>query len=476
MNPFITVKELSQRLALKEITPQEVISFYQKRLTQHNKTLNCAIEIFDEVQPSQKSGILAGIPYLAKDNISQSGRITSAGSNVLKTYKAPYDATAITRLNDQGAVSLGRANMDEFAMGSSGEFSAYGLTRNPWNTKKTPGGSSAGSAAAVAAGLIPFALGTETGGSVRQPASFCSLVGLYPTYGLHSRFGVLPFASSTDQVGPLTRTVYDNALISTALSGHDTKDSTSIQHKPVDYTAGLTGSLPAGLKIGVLKEALESKGMDHEVRAAFERTIEQLRSLGATIVPVTIPSMAHGIAVYFIISRAEAASNLSRFDGSLYGSRVNGKNLEEMYGNTRQAGFGVEVKRRILTGNYVLASGHRDAYYNQALKARQLIRNEFDTTFAQVDLMISPTVPSLPFTLGEMTQDPLAMYLADYFTVPNCIIGTPALSLPCGFSSNNDPIGFQLLGPALSEQLIYQVAYAYEQNTDYHCKAPQGYE
>ena len=311
---------------------------------------------------------------------------------------------------------------------------------------------------------------------MRQPASFCSLVGLYPTYGLHSRFGVLPFASSTDQVGPLTKTVYDNALVATALSGHDSHDSTSIQRAPVDYTAQLNGSLPKGLKIGVLKEALEAEGMDPEVRAAFERTIEQLRSLGATIVPVSVPSMAHGIAVYFIISRAEAASNLSRFDGSLYGSRVDGKALEDMYTKTRQAGFGAEVKRRILTGNYVLASGHKDAYYKKALQVRQLIRNEFDAMFSTVDLMISPTVPTLPFTLGSMVADPLAMYLADYFTVPNCIIGTPALSLPCGFSQNNEPIGFQLLGPALSEQLIYQTAYAYEQNTDHHTKVPQGYE
>lgn len=476
MNNFLTIKDLVSLLTKKEVSPTEILSHYHSRLQKYNAKLNCAVEIFDIPAPTTNTGLLANIPYLAKDNISQQGKITSAGSNILREYKAPYNATVINRLSAQGALSLGRANMDEFAMGGSGEFSAYGAAKNPWDITKTPGGSSSGSAAAVAAGLVPFALGSETGGSVRQPASFCSLVGLYPTYGSYSRFGILPFASSTDQVGPLTKTVYDNALVSSALSGHDSLDSTSLQQASIDYTKNLTGELPKGLKVGVLQEALDSKGMNPEVKAAFERAIETLRQLGATIMPISMPSLDHGIATYFIISRAEAASNLSRFDGSLYGSRVAGKTLEEMYNNTRQAGFGQEVKRRILTGNYVLAAGHKDAFYKKALAVRALMREEFQKTFQAVDLVISPTVPTLPFTLGSMTQDPLAMYLADYFTVPNCIVGTPGLSLPCGFSQNNEPIGFQFMGPAHSEALIYQAAYAYEQNTNYHTKVPNSYE
>jgi aspartyl-tRNA(Asn)/glutamyl-tRNA(Gln) amidotransferase subunit A len=366
--------------------------------------------------------------------------------------------------------------MDEFAMGASGETSAYGPTCNPWDVTRSPGGSSSGSAAAVAAGLVPFAMGSETGGSIRQPASFCNLVGMYPTYGLHSRYGIIACGSSLDQVGPLTKTVYDNALVASALSGQDPKDATTIPMAPKDYTLGLDGNLPENFTVGIIKDAL-SDSIDPQVTKAFEAACEQLKKLGAKLKVVELPSIKYGNAVYFIISRAEGASNLSRYDGSLYGNRSKEcSTLEQMYVTTRQEGFGQEVKTRILTGNYVLSAGHRDAYYHKAQQVRSMIRAEFNEAFKEVNVLISPTVTTLPFKLGENTGDPIAMYLADLFTVVNCVIGTPGISVPCGFSREGLPIGFQILGPRLSESLLYKVAYAFEQSTDYHLKNPVGYE
>jgi len=418
--------------------------------------------------------LLYGIPYLLKDNISQKKRITSAGSKILSNYRAPYNATVHERLTKAGGISLGRTNMDEFAMGGSGEFSAYGPTKNPWDTKHSPGGSSAGSAAAVAAGLVPFALGTETGGSVRAPASFCNLVGLYPTYGLNSRFGILAFASSNDQPGPLTRTVYDNALVASAMFGHDPKDSTSLPVGQQNYTKDLDGKLPENFTLGIIEDGIAHDGIDKQVLHAFEQAVKHMQDLGAKIKYVKIPHLKYGIAVYFIISRVEAASNLARFDGSLYGARSeHAKNLLDMYLHTRHDGFGQEVKRRILTGNYALSAGHKDAFYEQASHVRAMIRAEFLEACDTVDLLASPTTPTLPFALGELIDDPISMYLADYFTVPTNCIGVPALSLPCGFSKENLPIGMQFLGPRLSEKLLYKVAYAFEQSTDYHTKHPQ---
>lgn len=478
MKAFATIKELKTQLQKKEISSKEVTNFYNDRIKKHAAPLNCVVEHFDQpnVNQEREDGLLGGIPCLFKDNICQHGRVASAGSKILATYKAPYDATATQRIKEAGAVILGRSNQDEFAMGGSGEFSAYGPTKNPWDTTRVPGGSSSGSAAAVAAGLVPFALGTETGGSVRGPASFCNLVGLYPTYDSHSRFGVIAFASSNDQVGPLTKTVYDNALVSSVLSGHDPKDSTSLNIPAQDYTKNLDGKLPANLTIGIIKDALTSEGVDPQVKTAFERTIKHLEGLGAKTKIIDLANLKYSIAVYFIISRAEAASNLSRFDGSLYGNRAkDAQNLFDMYIKTRQEGFGIEVKRRILVGNYVLSAGHRDAYYNQARRVRSMIRAEFENAFKEVDLLISPTTPTLPYKIGELSQDPVAMYLADYF-MANCVIGTPAISLPCGFSQEGLPIGFQFFGPRLSEALLYKAAYAFEQSTDYHLKNPQGYE
>jgi aspartyl-tRNA(Asn)/glutamyl-tRNA(Gln) amidotransferase subunit A len=478
LTPFMTIKELREKIAKKEVSSGEAIKFYLERIKKHNSSLNSVLESFENSKPEEiTSEILAGIPYILKDNICQKGKIASAGSKILSNYKAPYDATVNQRLKKSGAVSIGRANCDEFAMGASGEYSAYGPTKNPWDVTKVSGGSSSGPAASVAAGLVPFALGTETGGSVRQPASFCNLVGLYPTYGLHSRFGLMAFASSLDQVGPLTRTVYDNALVTSALSGVDCKDATTIQMPPKDYTKNLDGKLPANLKIGIIKDALESNGINSQVQHAFGAATEQLKKLGATVKVIDLPYLKYANAVYFIISRAEGASNLSRYDGSLYGARAkDAQNLFDMYLKTRQDGFGQEVKIRIMTGNYVLSAGHKDAYYKKAQAVREMIRAEFDAAFKDVDLLISPTTSVLPFKIGELTFDPVAMYLADIFTVPNCVIGTPGLSIPCGFSKENLPIGFQFLGPRLSEELLFKVAYAFEQSTDYHLKHPKNYE
>ncbi len=478
MNPFSTVQALKAALDQKKISSAELHTLYRARIAKHNPQLNAIIEAFAPAnEPAPTDGLLAGIPYLAKDNICQSGRITSAASKILKNYTAPYNATVINRLTDAGASAIGRTNMDEFAMGGSGEFSAYGPTKNPWDTSRTPGGSSAGSAAAVAAGLAPFALGTETGGSVRQPASFCNLVGMYPTYGLHSRYGVLAFASSTDQVGVLSRTVYDNALVATALSGNDPHDSTSIHITPKDYTKNLDGKLPASLRVGIIRDVLEADGMNPEVRARFDEAVKQLETMGAAVKVVDIASLKYGIALYFIISRAEAASNLYRYDGTLYGNRMpDATNLVDMYLKTRHEGFGNEVKRRILVGNYVLSAGHKDAYYNKAQMIRSQLRAEFEQAFHGVDVLISPTTPMLPFTLGSVVDDPIAMYLADYYNVPNCIIGTPALSVPAGFSGSGLPVGVQLLGPRLSEELLFKVAHAFEQATGYYTKTPAGFE
>ncbi len=478
MNPFSTIKEIQALLKQKKCTPHDVRDFFQSRLKQHNPELNVAIEIFDEapIDDEKADGRLYGIPGLIKDNICQQGHITSCGSKILENYRAPYDATVTARLKKAGAVILGRGNMDEFAMGASGEFSAYGTTYNPWNKKYSPGGSSSGPAAAVAAGLVPWALGSETGGSVRQPAAFCGIVGLYPTYGRFSRKGLVAFTSSTDQVGPLTKTVYDNALVASAISGHDPGDATSISKPPQDFTRDLNGKLPDNLTIGVIKDAIESEGINPEIKKAFEESIITLEQMGVKIKYIELPSLKYGISVYFVVSRAEAASNLSRFDGTLYGMRdMEAANLREMYLNTRNIGFGPEIKRRMMMGNFVLSVGHRDAFYTKANQVRSLILAEFEEAFREVDLLTSPTTPTLPFQLGKEVSDPLALYMGDYLTAPNCLAGLPALSFPAGFSKEGLPIGCQFIGPRLSEGLIYKAAYAFEQHTSHQHMTPPNF-
>lgn len=475
---FATISELHEKLQKKEISPAELLQHTLDRFTHHDSKLKSALELFDAKSILDKhqavQSPLANIPGLIKDNICQQGRITSAGSKILSNYHAVYDATVIKRLKNAGALLVGRANCDEFAMGSSTEYSGYHPSYNPWDTSRVPGGSGGGSAAAVAAGLVPFALGTETGGSVRQPAAFCGIVGSKPTYDLVSRYGVIAYGSSLDQVGINTRTVKDNAIVLSAIAGHDPKDATSQPVQQKDYTSALTGKIKPGLKIGVVDNALYADGMDSELVQLIENTIAEYKKLGATIEHVKIPSFDYSAAVYFIISRAEAASNLARYDGVRYGRRSKQANtLSDLYANSRREGFGAEVRRRILIGNYVLSAGHAAEFYGNACKVRGLMQQELAAVFNKVDVLLLPVSAAPAFKLGAFAENPLQMDLQDYFTCPANLTGTPAIALPCGFTKENLPVGFQLMGPHLSEELLFQTAYAYEQVTPWHTKHPQ---
>jgi aspartyl-tRNA(Asn)/glutamyl-tRNA(Gln) amidotransferase subunit A len=475
---FASITELKAKLEKKEISAAELVDFFIKRFADHDKKLGSALEIFkaDSITKQGKQrGVLNGIPGLIKDNICQKDRIASCASKILENYKATYDATIISRLRDEGALFLGRANMDEFAMGSSTETSAYQKTSNPWDTGRVPGGSSGGSAAAVAAGLVPWALGTETGGSVRQPAALCGIVGSKPTYGLISRSGLVAYGSSLDQVGVLTRNVYDNALVFSVMAGADPKDSSSLPEPKKDYTKSLKGILKEGLRIGVVENAIHAEGMENEVVKLLEEAIAQLKKLGAKIEYVKVPTFDYSAAVYFILSRAEAASNLARFDGVRYGHRSKKSDtLHDLYFNSRYEGFGKEVRRRIFIGNYVLSAGHHSEFYGNAQKVRTLMCRELKNVFGKVDLLLMPTQAAPAFKFGAFDQNRLQMDLQDYFTAPANITGAPAISIPCGFA-NKLPIGFQLVGPHLSEELIFQTAHAYEQSTPWHTMHPGGF-
>jgi aspartyl-tRNA(Asn)/glutamyl-tRNA(Gln) amidotransferase subunit A len=475
---FASIKELRSKLDNKEITTEQLLDHCIERFAQKDKNLGSAIEVFDKasvLKASTNNGPLAGIPGLLKDNIAQEGRGLTCASNVLKGFESTFDATASVRLKDQGAVLLGRANCDEFAMGSSTETSAYHKTKNPWDDSRVSGGSSGGSAAAVAAGLVPWALGSETGGSVRQPAAFCGIVGSKPTYGLVSRYGLVAYGSSLDQIGICTRTVYDNALVMSAIAGHDPKDSTSLKVEKKDYTKTLDGKLPENCTIGIVENALYAQGMDPEVIAATEKAIAVLEGLGAKIKKVKIPVLDYSAAVYFIVSRAEAASNLSRFDGVRYGLRAkDSKTLEQMYSNTRHDGFGPEVRSRIMIGNYVLSAGHADAYIKKAKVVQAMIRQAFVDIYKDVDLLVMPTSPTPAFKFGAFDVDKLQMDLQDYFTCPVNLAGNAAISIPCGFV-NGLPVGFQLIAPHLGEELMFKAAHAYEQKTEWHTTHPKGY-
>jgi aspartyl-tRNA(Asn)/glutamyl-tRNA(Gln) amidotransferase subunit A len=479
---FLSIKELHALLAEKKISPLELIEFYRARFAQHDKKIGSALEIFDTDSICKRgtgSGRLANIPGLIKDNICMKGRTMTCASKILENYTAPYTATVIEKLTKEGALFIGRANMDEFAMGSSNETSAYQLTRNPWNFDRVAGGSSGGSAAAVAAGLIPWALGTETSGSVRLPAAFCGLVGSKPTYGLVSRFGVVANTSSLDQVGAMTQTVYDNALLLSVIAGNDPYDATSVQQAKFDFTKDLTGKIRPGLKIGVVENAMNAPGIDPEMSRALAIALEEFKKLGATLIPVSLPTMDYGTAVYFVISRAEAASNLARYDGIRYGVRSkNARTLDEVYSMSRAEGFGEEIKQRILMGNYVLSVGHADQFYQTAKKVQRFMRAEFEQIFTQVDLLFAPTTAGEAFGFNAFADDPQAaikMQLQDYFTCASNLVSMPAVSVPCGFTNNKLPIGFQLMGPDLSEGLIFQTAYAYEQVTPWHTMHPEGF-
>ncbi len=475
---FATIAQLQELIEKKEVSPKEVLDYYVQRFAQHDPTIKSAIEIFDKesITAASGQGALSGIPGLIKDNICQKDRIVACGSKILQNFRSTYDATAITRLKQAGALCVGRANCDEFAMGSSTETSAFGRTYNPWDVTKVPGGSSGGSIAAVAAGLVPWALGSETGGSVRQPAALCGIVGFKPTYGLISRYGLVAYASSFDQIGIATRTVKDSAIILSVIAGQDAHDSTTLAVQKKDYTKDLSGGIKPGLKIGVIDNAFHAEGVDPEVKQALEVALKEFEKLGATIVHLKMPSLDYSAAVYFILSRAEAASNLARFDGVRYGYRAPADTLIEMYEQTRQQGFGAEVKARIMIGNFVLSSGHSQEYYKNAQLAQQWMHQEMAKVFEDVDLLFAPTTPTTAFSFGAFDDNKLQMDLQDYFTCAANITGIPAISIPGGMSSSGLPIGFQLMAPALGEPLLFQVAHAYEQVTPWHKMHPSQFE
>jgi aspartyl-tRNA(Asn)/glutamyl-tRNA(Gln) amidotransferase subunit A len=413
---------------------------------------------------------LDGAPIALKDVFCTRGVRTTCGSKILESFVPPYDATIVERLRAAGAVILGKTNMDEFAMGSSTEHSAFQVTRNPWDLTRVPGGSSGGSAAAVAGGLAAGAFGTDTGGSVRQPAAFCGVVGLKPTYGRVSRYGLIAFASSLDHVAPFALDIVDTALLLGAVAGHDPLDATSVEVPVPDYAAALAGGVK-GLKVGVPDEYFGA-GLDPEIDRAVRAAIDVLRDLGATIERVSLPTTEYGVATYYIVAPAEASSNLARYDGVKYGLRVPGKDLIDMVSRTRAAGFGAEVKRRIMLGTYALSTGYYDAYYGQAQKVRTLVRQEFEAAFARVDLLAAPTTPGVAFKHGEKA-DPLAMYMNDVYTIPASMTGLPAVSVPCGFNASGLPIGLQLIGRALDEATLLRAAHTYEQATPWRQRRPE---
>ncbi len=479
--PFATVRELRTLLDNNDITQEDLVEFYAHRFAMHDEDLGSALEIFDpkSVIPSPDAvsykGPLQGIPGLVKDVIAQKNRKLTCASRILENFVATYDATAVKRIKKSGGIILGRANCDEFAMGTTNESSAYKKCRNPWDHERIPGGSSGGSIAAVAAGLVPWALGTDTGGSVRYPAAVCGVVGLKPTYGRVSRYGLVAYASSFDQIGVTTRSVYDTAMVFSVIAGQDDHDQSSVAVGPHDYTAHLDGTMPTDVRIGIVDNALYANGVDNEIVTSIEQAIKQFEKLGAKISHVTLPVLDYALAAYLVISRAEAASNLSKFDGVRYGYRDKGAaTLLDMYTQSRSKGFGTEVRRRILVGNYVLSAGHAAAFYENAKKVQHLIRQGFMNLFAHVDVLLMPTTPSTACKIGEFTS-PLTMDLQDYFTVAMNLAGIPALALPCGFSKAGLPIGLQLVGPHLSEERLLSAGYAYEQATEWHTMHPKHY-
>ncbi|MSR78167.1 MAG: Asp-tRNA(Asn)/Glu-tRNA(Gln) amidotransferase subunit GatA [Candidatus Omnitrophica bacterium] len=462
--------------SLKEARPgsRELLESLTQRVHELNPKLNAFLRWNNGSHLVPEGGVrelsLAGLPISIKDNICIDGLETTCASKILKGHIPPYDATVISKLKNAGAVIFGQCNMDEFAFGSSCETSAYGPVRNPWDLERVPGGSSGGSAAAVASGMTLAALGSDTGGSIRQPAAFCGIVGLKPTYGRVSRYGLIAFGSSFDQIGPMTRTVEDAAILMNVLAGHDPKDSTSANVPVPDYTKSLRRDVK-GLRIGLPKE-FYGDGIDPEVRASVDQAAKIFEKLGAQIKTVSLPHTPHSVAVYYIVAVAEASSNLGRFDGVEYGLRVPAQDLKEMYFETRDQGFGQEAKRRILLGTFVLSAGYYDAYYLKGQKVRTLIREDFTNAYKEVDLILSPTAPTPPFKIGEKMNDPLAMYLSDIFTIPANLAGVPAISIPCGFTKSGLPIGLQLMGRAFEEETLFRAAYTFEQETEYYKKKP----
>ena len=480
---FESAAGLQRRLRARELSPREALDALADRIVAVDPSiggylsyeLEAARLLADQADVNLPLG---GVPIAVKDAICVKDQPCNSGSKILGNFRSPYDATVIARLRAAGAIPFGRANMDEFAMGSSTENSGLATTRNPWDTSRVPGGSSGGSAALVASRTAFAALGSDTGGSIRQPAALCGVVGLKPSYGRVSRYGLVAFASSLDQIGPITRTVEDAALILGVMAGGDPHDSTSLDEPVPDYVGALADQSLKGLRVGLPKEYFIS-GIDPQVEASIRAAVEHLTGLGAEIVDISLPHTQYAVAVYYIIATAEASANLARFDGVRYGHRAKDTtSLLDFYGRTRDEGFGPEVKRRIILGTYVLSSGYHDAYYLQAQKVRTLLRKDFEQAFQQCDVIVSPTSPVPAFPLGERTQDPLAMYLADIFTIAANLGGVCGVSIPCGFAQPAEPggrelpIGMQLLGPFFDEVRLLRVAHAYEQSTDWHTRRP----
>ena len=478
-----TLKQLSDGLATGKFSSAEVTKYFINRINNLNNSLNSFISLdadkslaqaraADALRAAGKAQTLTGVPLAQKDIFCAQGWLTTCGSKMLSNFVSPYDAHVIERFNAAGAVNLGKTNMDEFAMGSSNETSFYGPVRNPWDRERVPGGSSGGSAAAGAARLAPAATGTDTGGSIRQPAALTGICGLKPTYGLVSRYGMIAFASSLDQGGPMARTAEDLGLMLNVMAGFDARDSTSLQRTPEDYGRNLAQPL-AGLRIGLPKEFFAA-GASADVIKAIEGAIAEYTKLGCEIVDVSLPNMALSVPVYYVLAPAEASSNLSRFDGVRYGYRAKDYgNLAEMYEKTRAEGFGAEVKRRILIGAYVLSHGYYDAYYLRAQKLRRLIAQDFVEAFKQCDVIMGPTTPSTAFKIGEKSGDPVQMYLSDIYTIAVNLAGLPGMSIPCGFDSNGLPVGLQIIGDYFSEARMLNVAHQYQLATDWHTQAPK---
>ncbi len=469
------ISEARELIGKKEVSPRELLDALHSRIDALDGRIRAFVTLTRQeardAASSAGEGLLSGIPLAVKDNMCTKGVRTTCSSRMLENFVPPYESTATARLRDAGFLLLGKTNMDEFAMGSSCEHSAFYPTKNPWDLKRIPGGSSGGSAAAVAAEMCPGALGSDTGGSIRQPASLCGVVGLKPTYGRVSRYGLVAFASSFDQIGPITRTVEDAAILMNVISGHDDMDSTSAPVPAPDFTESV-GREIKGLKVGVPKEYFV-EGMDPEVERAVRDAVRQLEALGATPVEVTLPHTGYAIAAYYILATSEASSNLARYDGVKYGLRAGGRDLMDMYMETRARGFGPEVKRRIMLGTYALSSGYYDAYYLKAQKVRTLIKRDFDEAFKKVDVIATPTCPEVAFRAGEKTEDPLKMYLSDIFTNSVNLAGAPAISVPCGFGSKGLPIGLQIIGKHFDEPTVLTVAHAYEQSTEWHKRRPE---
>lgn len=470
-----TCHELHNLLISKKISSVELTESILNRLKQIEDKVKAYISINEEealkqakaadnrIKNQDKVTLLTGIPIAIKDNICTKGILTTCASKILFNYIPPYDATVIEKLKKAGAVIIGKTNMDEFAMGSSTENSAFHPTHNPWNLEMVPGGSSGGSAAAVAADECILALGSDTGGSIRQPASFCGVVGLKPTYGRVSRYGLIAFASSLDQIGPLTKDVTDASILLNFITGHDLKDSTSVDLPVPDFRKALIDNVKK-VRIGVIKNLI-GEGVAPEVKQAFKESVDKLSNLGAEIIEVSLPSLEYAVATYYLIAPAEASSNLARYDGVKYGYRSKeAKDLLSMYYETRREGFGPEVKRRIILGTYALSAGYYDAYYLKALKVRTIIKQDFERAFGHCDVLASPTSPILPFKIGEKITDPLSMYLSDIATIPVNLAGLPAISIPCGFARDL-PIGLQIIGKAFAEEIILRVAFTFEQNS-----------